>query len=137
MQQTIDTRKKAALLQKLSVDLMAAWKSADRNAFSQMVHEDFVLVNDTMKNYCIDKSQWINILFDKFHLVTFNYDFFRTDFHCDGKMAIIISRLSIHTTPHYSTAHRFYLNTDVWSNPNKKEDEWKLLMRKSASLNFG
>jgi hypothetical protein len=135
MQQTIDTRQKAALLQKLSVDLMAAWKNADRDAFSQMVHEDFILVNDTLKNYCIDKPTWINIVFEKFQLITFNYDFYKTDFHCDGKMAIIISRLSIYTTPHYSTAHRFYLNTDVWSNPDKS-DAWKLMLRKSASLNY-
>ncbi|HVT83606.1 MAG TPA: nuclear transport factor 2 family protein [Chitinophagaceae bacterium] len=136
MLKNIDTRQQAALLQKLSVDLMAAWKNADRDAFSQLVHEDFLLVNDTLKNYSVDKPQWMTILFDKFQLVTFNYDFYRTDFHCEGKMAIILSRLSIHTTPHYNTAHRFYLNTDIWTHTSNKADEWKLLLRKSASLNF-
>src|SRR5574338_1173676 len=131
-----ETKQKAAVLQTLSLELMAAWKNADRNAFSQLVHEDFILVNDTLKNYYIDKPKWIGILFDKFRLVTFNYDFYKTDFHCDEKMAIIISCLSIHTTPHYSTAHRFYLTTDVWTNPDNTDDGCRLLLRKSASLNF-
>ncbi len=126
---------KIATLQELSVELMAAWKEGDRNSFSELVHDDFVLVNDTLKSYFIDKSKWMEFLFEKFRLITFNYDFYKTDFHCDGKMAIIISRLSIHTAPHYSTAHRFYLNTDMWFNPDKN-GAWKLLLRKSAALSF-
>ncbi|HYM94741.1 MAG TPA: hypothetical protein VET23_11425 [Chitinophagaceae bacterium] len=53
-------------LHQLSIGLMAASENKDRDVFGQIVHEDFFLLNDTLKNYYINKKIWMGFLFEKF-----------------------------------------------------------------------
>jgi hypothetical protein len=132
---SLDKSEKMLLLKQLSIDLMSAWKEKNSAALSDLIHQDFVFVNDTIRNFAVNKEKWMEWLIEKFDLVTFSYDFQKIEFICEGKVGLVVAKLTTLSLPNYSKMQRQYLVTDVWIDADNN-DQWKLILRQPVSSEY-
>lgn len=118
------------LLLQLTSDLMEAWQNKDREKLEWLTHDDFCLISDMVKSYCVGKKDWIGMLMNKYTLVQYQQTIHKIKIRYSGKMASVISKLSILSKPTYTNTPNVYLVTDIWV---LEGDEWKLMIRQPVT----
>ena len=117
-------------LKQVTLRLMDAWVNKDRQELLQVLDDDVLFVSEIVKEYHLKKHDYIETMVERFPIKSYKLNFLRVALQAANQTAV--TQLTVQFPGASIGGNEVsYLVTDVW---NIYNGEWKLLLRKSVSL---
>ena len=117
------------MFQKLYNNLMNAWLEADEDTLDYLTDDEFLFVSNTIRNFHLDKTSWMEMLLQRFQLKSYKLDIKMA--RVRDCVATVLTHMSILSSINYSGVPHEYLVTDTWKCTN---GIWRLFSRQVSPL---
>ena len=112
----------------LTTQWLNAWKHRDQEQLEFLLAEEFLFFS-TLKNKCLDKSDWLYILLACYQLDEWEVEFYNAQVY--DNTAIVVYKLHVKVKPNYTGEAEKYIVTDTWSLIG---DQWKFVFHEPVPV---